>query len=179
VRRTFIALIFGMLIALVALYAVGCGGPKLRKVNVSEGDYYSEDEWASLSSRQKDAYCRTLTTEMDATQAEFEAKTTELQDTKDLIASTRQQVVPVERQVHELEAEIRDLNSQIDEVKALPTTYTVKPGDWLTTIARNEKIYNDMDKWWKIFEANKDKIDDPYYIFPDTVLVIPRDWPVE
>ena len=41
------------------------------------------------------------------------------------------------------------------------------------------RVYNDIDKWWKIFEANMHIIEDPYYIFPDTVLSIPRDWPID
>jgi len=32
-------------------------------------------------------------------------------------------------------------------------------------------------KWPRIYRANTDKIEDPEWIYPDTVLVIPREWP--
>ena len=93
--------------------------------------------------------------------------------------SIRQRIIPMETDVRRLEAEIRSLNDMIEEVKSLPTAWVIKEGESLTSIAMRDEIYNDIDKWERIFEANMDKIDDPYYIFPDTVLVIPRDWPTD
>jgi len=65
------------------------------------------------------------------------------------------------------------------DVEALPKLWSVRAGESLSLISGYDQIYNDIDKWEKIFEANLDKIVDPYYIFPDTVLVIPRDWPTD
>ena len=50
-------------------------------------------------------------------------------------------------------------------------TYTVKPGDNLTKIARH--VYGDGNKWKAIFEANRDKIKNPDLIHPGEVLTLP------
>jgi predicted nucleic acid-binding Zn-ribbon protein len=161
------------------MLAAGCAGSKSRPVNVVDGEYYSEDEYEMLSGSQKSNYCKELTGELAVANTAYEDKQKDIQDAKDLIQSIRKQIVPIEQEVLRLESDIRTLNTEIDGVKALPTEWKIKEGDTLTLISMNEKVYNDIEKWWKIFEANKDIIEDPYYIFPDTVLVIPRDWPVD
>jgi nucleoid-associated protein YgaU len=52
-------------------------------------------------------------------------------------------------------------------------TYTVVSGDSLSKIAKQE--YGDANKWRRIFEANRDKIQNPDLIHPGQVLDIPRD----
>lgn len=52
-----------------------------------------------------------------------------------------------------------------------PRTVTVKAGDSLSKIAKNE--LGDANKWKAIYEANKDKIKDPDLIHPGQVLNIP------
>lgn len=50
-------------------------------------------------------------------------------------------------------------------------TYTVKPGDSLSRIAKAE--YGDANQWRLIFEANRDQIKNPDLIHPGQVLKIP------
>ena len=50
-------------------------------------------------------------------------------------------------------------------------TYTVMRRDTLSKIAQLE--YGDAKQWRKIFEANRDVIEDPDLIFPGQVLRIP------
>ena len=50
-------------------------------------------------------------------------------------------------------------------------TYTVKSGDSLSKIAK--EVYGDASSYNRIFEANRDKLDDPNKIFPGQQLVIP------
>ncbi len=50
-------------------------------------------------------------------------------------------------------------------------SYTVKSGDTLSGIASRE--YGDAGQWKRIFEANRDKIDDPDLIHPGQELTIP------
>jgi nucleoid-associated protein YgaU len=50
-------------------------------------------------------------------------------------------------------------------------SYTVVAGDSLSKIANRE--YGDANKWRAIFEANRDKINDPDRIFPGQVLNLP------
>lgn len=52
-------------------------------------------------------------------------------------------------------------------------TYTVQKGDSLSKIAK--RIYGDANLWKKIFEANRDQIEDPDLIHPGQVLkILPR-----
>jgi nucleoid-associated protein YgaU len=50
-------------------------------------------------------------------------------------------------------------------------TYTVVAGDSLSKIAKRE--YGDASKWHRIFEANRDKIQNPDLIHPGQVLNLP------
>lgn len=51
------------------------------------------------------------------------------------------------------------------------TTYTVKKGDTLSHIAKAH--YGRASQWKRIFEANRDQLDDPDRIKPGQVLKIP------
>src|SRR5205823_12909057 len=55
---------------------------------------------------------------------------------------------------------------------AQPTTYTVKPGDTLSKIAREH--LGDAGAYMEIFNANKDQLSDPDKIKPGQVLKIPQ-----
>lgn len=64
------------------------------------------------------------------------------------------------------------LPDQLKLPKNITSGYTVKTGDTLWGIA--EQFYKDGDMWDIIFEANRDKIEDPKLIFPGQVLKIPE-----
>ena len=53
------------------------------------------------------------------------------------------------------------------------TTYTVKSGDSLSKIAK--RIYGDASKWNRIYDANRDKIENPDLIHPGQEFTIPPD----
>lgn len=50
-------------------------------------------------------------------------------------------------------------------------TYKVQPGDTLSKIAK--EVYGNANQYNKIFEANRDKLDNPDRIYPGQELVIP------
>lgn len=50
-------------------------------------------------------------------------------------------------------------------------TYTVKKGDSLSKIAK--RVYGDAQQWRKIYEANRDLIENPDLIHPGQVLKLP------
>jgi nucleoid-associated protein YgaU len=52
-------------------------------------------------------------------------------------------------------------------------TYTVVSGDNLSKIAK--KLYGNAKLWRRIFEANKDTIENPDLIYPGQVLKIPNE----
>ena len=65
-----------------------------------------------------------------------------------------------------------NLGRDICESKA--TTYIVKRGDTLKSIAAKPQIYGDSSKWNVIYKANKAKIKDPTHLIAGQILVIPR-----
>ncbi len=62
----------------------------------------------------------------------------------------------------------------LDIPRDWPGMHTVVRGEYLSKIAGYWEIYDDYKQWPKIYEANRDKIDDPDLIFPDQALDIPR-----
>lgn len=56
-----------------------------------------------------------------------------------------------------------------------PRDHVVIQDEWLSKIAGYWEIYDDYRKWPIIYEANKDKINNPDLIFPDQEFVIPRE----
>jgi NitT/TauT family transport system substrate-binding protein len=57
--------------------------------------------------------------------------------------------------------------------KAAPQEYIVKSGDTLARVA--EKYYGNMLKWPKIYEANRQALKNPDYVFVGQKLIIPVD----
>ena len=55
---------------------------------------------------------------------------------------------------------------------AADETYTVKPGDTLSAIAK--RLLGDANAYHQIFEANRDQLSDPDKIKPGQVLRIPQ-----
>ena len=52
-------------------------------------------------------------------------------------------------------------------------SYTIKAGDTLSRLS--ERFYNSADKWERIYEANRDTVKNPNYIYVGQKLVIPLD----
>ena len=56
--------------------------------------------------------------------------------------------------------------------RASERTYTVKPGDSLSKIAKS--LYGDAARWTAIYDANRDSIKNPDLIYPGQVLKLPQ-----
>lgn len=168
---------FVLVPAVVVLFAGGCGGSKERRVNVSAGEYYSEDELVLLSDGTRSSYCNDLGKVRTSAQQEFEAKTQELAETNERIKTVSARRTELDRERVQLDMEIQSINDQITRVKALPDSVKIRIGESLETIAALPEVYNDAGKWWRLLEANKHVILDPYYCLADTMIAIPRDWP--
>lgn len=50
-------------------------------------------------------------------------------------------------------------------------SYTVQSGDSLSAIS--QQVYGDANQWRRIYEANRDQIEDPDKIFPGQTFKIP------
>jgi nucleoid-associated protein YgaU len=173
---------FGLtLLALNMIFLVGCGGGVERQANVSEGDYYSAEEFEKLNEDQRDAYCADL----DAELASLENGKAEHQQAYDAtqaeLASVQQQMKSAEAEYNAEKAQTDALQEEIDYFEGLPKVHVVEEGEFLQKISAYEKIYADAAKWPRIYFANKDMFADTEYdpnlIFPGWELQIPRDWP--
>lgn len=171
------ALARAIVLVLLGVVMTGCGSSSGRHVDVSAGEYYSEEEYVELSNKEKGRYNTALESELAQLTGEVETSQTELSTTRDQIESLRKRIAPIERELLRIESDIRTLSSQIAEYEALPGEWNIISGECLWIIAGYEDIYSDPVKWPRIYRANMDKIEDPEWIYPDTVLVIPRDWP--
>ena len=61
-----------------------------------------------------------------------------------------------------------------EETPPLASEHIVKTGECLWWIAEYEDMYNDPFMWPLIYDANKDRIDNPDLIYPEQTLQIPR-----
>lgn len=174
--RASIVLMLGVLIAVGSL---GCGKTKGRSVDITQGEYYGEDEFTALPNNERSAYCGALENERDNLQGSLDNKQEELAATKKRIDSLRNQITPVEKEILRVESDIRTLSAQVAQFEALPREYNVVAGDCLSIIAEKDDIYADWTKWPRIYRANLDVIEDPVWIYPNQVLAIPRDLPTE
>jgi hypothetical protein len=84
-------------------------------------------------------------------------------ETKTKSAFTEDKIQPVAKQLPAAEAKAEQVGSQ---------QYVVKPGDTLARIAG--QFYNNSLKWDKIYEANKDQVKNPNYIYIGMRLNIPE-----
>lgn len=163
--------------AVVALLATGCSRTSGRHVDVTSGEYYSQEEFEELSNKEKEAYCTALESELSQLQGQVDTRQAELTATRQQIESLRNQIAPIERELLRIESDIRSLSGEIERFEALPKEWVIKPGECLWIIAGYEEIYADPVKWPRIYRANTARVDDPEWIFPDTTLFIPRHWP--
>ncbi|MBD3825898.1 LysM peptidoglycan-binding domain-containing protein [Stenotrophomonas sp.] len=69
-------------------------------------------------------------------------------------------------------ADFSGVSTSIDTTaEVVGGSYTVQKGDSLSKIAKQE--LGDVNAWKKIFDANRDVLDDPDKIFPGQVLKLP------
>jgi nucleoid-associated protein YgaU len=76
----------------------------------------------------------------------------------------------VDPSVGDLLADIT-VDPSLPQPKPAGQTYTVQSGDTLSKISK--QFYGDANKYMKIFEANRDQLNDPDKIKPGQVLKIP------
>jgi nucleoid-associated protein YgaU len=71
-------------------------------------------------------------------------------------------------------ADFGNVQSSVSSTEAVVggTSYTVQKGDTLSHIAKAQ--YGKASQWRRIFDANRDQLDDPDRIQPGQVLKIPK-----
>lgn len=146
-------------------------------VDVSRGEFYTEEEYQKLGGKEREAYCASLASEADRQASMLGDAETDLAAEQANVDDLKSTLGQVDGELGPIEAEVARLEKEIAELEALPTTWTVQKGEFLYKISGYDQIYSDPVKWPRIWRANRDKIEDPHLIFPGWVLTIPRDWP--
>ena len=107
------------------------------------------------------------------------ALTMEEEDLKTQLAELQEQIDALQADVSSSDALIAELEAEkaeLEEKLEMISWYKVKAGDYLCKIAESSEIYGygKYARWQDIYNANKDKINDPNLIQPGTKLFIPR-----
>ena len=166
-------------LAMVGLIAVtGCSSKVARNVDVSQGEYYTAEEFKGLSKEQYDAYCAALAQELQGLETNKTSATSETSDLRTQVSTIQGEVRALQSQYDSRKGDVEGVQEQVDYFEGLPKVHVVQDGEFLRKISEYERIYADQTKWPRIYRANKDKIRDPNLIFPGWELVIPRDWPM-
>jgi nucleoid-associated protein YgaU len=173
--RAAFALAMGALIAL----AGGCSGYKPRPVDIQKGEYYEDAEYAKLSKRDREVYCKALASELEALQERSKKAEAELTNNKENIKTLTRDLREAEKNYASYTAEIDELTRQLQELSQLPKTWKLRPGDCLWRLASYEEIYKDPLKWPRIWRGNRDLIEDPDWVIAGWEVKIPRDYPYE
>jgi len=158
---------------------VACGGGVARDADVSNGDYYSAEEFEKLSDEQREAYCASLDAELAQLEGTAADASSQANSARSELSAAQSEIQDLEQQANASQGEVDALNEEIGYYENLPTTYVVRDGDFLQKISGYEEIYADPTKWTRIYFANRDMLleQGPNWIYPDWELAIPRDWP--
>jgi nucleoid-associated protein YgaU len=166
------------LTVLALMTVTGCSPKVARTVDVSQGEYYTAEEFKNLSKTQYDAYCAALAAELQKVESSKSTSSTEATNLRNQLAAIQGEVRTLQGQVDSRKASVDGVQKEIDYFEGLPKVHVVEKGEFLRKISAYDRIYADQTKWPRIYRANKDKIQDPNLIFPGWELVIPRDWPM-
>jgi len=167
-----ILVLAAMSLAIVSIYVASA-----LAVDVSKGQFYTEEEYQKLKKADRIAYCDALAKEADRQKQLLASDQSELDKTKGQVEDLKAQIKKVDGDLDPLKAQVSQLDGQIKDLEGLPTQWTVKSGECLSKISGYTEIYSDPKKWPRIYRANRDKIQDPNLIITGWVLAIPRGLP--
>jgi nucleoid-associated protein YgaU len=166
-----------LVLAAVSLAIISFLVTRALAVDVSRGQFYTEEEYQKLGKKEREAYCAALAREKDKQQSLLSEAQSKLDQERAKIDDLKAKLNKVDGELQPLESEVARLQQEIADIEALPTQWTVKRGECLSRISGYKEIYSDPVKWPRIYRANRDLIQDPNLIYPDCVLKIPRGLP--
>jgi len=89
------------------------------------------------------------------------------------VAETKTKLVATEEKTKPVAKQLPAASEKAPATKNAALQYTVKVGDTLSKLA--EQFYSSTGKWEKIFQANREALKNPNYIFVGMKLTIPAD----
>jgi len=162
----------------------GCGKPVLRVADASLGDYYTDKEYRKLSKEQREEYCGELAEQR-------EIYTGQIADAEEALAAIGRRAGSRGAEAESLRALAASLEERLASErvgKGAPPAggkkdgaatsgsgkYVVKPGDSLWRISGRAAMLGRSTEWPRLYEANRDRIQDPDRIYPGQEIQIPR-----
>ncbi len=116
------------------------------------------------------AESRELHSKSEELAAENEELRRKLDERRDKLAAAEQQLALLQEKLDAL----LKVSKPPNDVKTEQEIYEVQENDTLAGIAAKPEVYGDSSRWLDIYEANKDRIDDPGVLTVGLKLVIPR-----
>lgn len=164
-------------LAAISLAIVGLMAASVLAVDVSKGQFYTEEEYQKLGKSEREAYCSRLADEANRQKSVLGDAKSSLDQEKAKVDDLKAKLRKVDGELDPIQSRVAQLQSEIDQLEALPKQWTVKKGECLSKISGYTEIYSSPAKWPRIYRANRDLIQDPNLIYPDWVLRIPRGLP--
>jgi nucleoid-associated protein YgaU len=165
---------FGSLIGSALFLVSGCADPPTQELAAAESALVSATE-AEAPTLAPDSFAAAeakLTEAKGLVEAgDYEEAKLAIQEVTRLAADARQEALDTKREA-ELAAEAE--RGAAEAEAAIKRSHTVVRGEYLWKIAGYEDVYGDPYQWPRIYNANRDQIEDPDLIYPDQVFTIPR-----
>jgi nucleoid-associated protein YgaU len=174
-KRNIVTLL--VIIPMILALSAGCSSYKPRPIDISQGEYYEDEEYQKLSKSDREEYCVKLTEELEDLKARSESAESELTGNKEKIKNLTKELRDAERDYSSMTAQIDELTRQKEELEALPKTWVLQYGECLWIVAGYEEIYGDPLKWPRLWRGNKVLVEDPDWVLAGWELKIPRTWP--
>ncbi len=138
------------------LVAWGCSSaPKVELPSPESGRFLSLEEQRRLSDEQIDAYCAMLNDYLAALRSDVELATHMTDSLATVLDSLNSAHSEANREARVLERELRQLKQE----RTRQTSYVTQEGDTLMKLSG--LFYGTAADWRKIYDANRDQIDDP------------------
>ncbi len=166
-----------IVIPLVLMLGAGCSRHKARPIEISQGEYYEDEEYQKLSKKDREAHCIALAEGLEDLKVRSEEAETELTENKEGIKNFTKELRDAERQYSTLSTQITELTRQKEELEALPKSWVLQYGECLWIVAGYEEIYGDPLKWPRLWRGNKMLVEDPDWVLAGWELKVPRTWP--
>ena len=166
-----------IVIPMVLMLGAGCSRHKARPIEISQGEYYEDEEYQKLSKKDRETYCIALAEGLEDLKVRSEEAETELTENKEDIKNLTKELRDAERQYSTLSTQITELTRQKEELEALPKSWVLQYGECLWIVAGYEEIYGDPLKWPRLWRGNKILVEDPDWVLAGWELKVPRTWP--
>jgi nucleoid-associated protein YgaU len=166
-----------IVIPMVLMLGAGCSKHKARPIEISQGEYYEDEEYQKLSKKDREAYCIALAEGLENLKVRSEEAEIKLTENKKEIRNLTKELRDAERQYSTLTTQINELTRQKEELEALPKSWVLQYGECLWVVAGYEEIYGDPIKWPRLWRGNKVLVEDPDWVLAGWELKVPRTWP--